>query len=174
MNNPNKSRNTHWKNLFDYEYIGSHNLNEKEEIVCTIKDLKTEKVIGEKGRKEEKPIVYFVEDVPKMILNKTNAKTIAKLYTPYTDRWINKKIQLFSTEVDAFGKIQDAIRVRDFIPRVREEVDVDAALKKLGKAKDLEGLKTIWKSMSAAEREHDDVIGLKDSMKISLEEEVDL
>ena len=168
MNNSNKSRNTHWKNLFHYEYIGSHNLQEGEEIVCTIKEVKMEEITGDKGKKDNKPVIYFVEDRPKMILNKTNAGVIEKIHSPYIEEWPCKKIQLFATQVAAFGEMKNAIRIRGFVPKEEVKVDVDAALTKLGKAKDTDQLKEIWGELSAAEKNHKDIQGLKDELKDSM------
>jgi hypothetical protein len=41
---------------------------------------------------------------------------IADLYGPETDQWTGKKITLYATNVKAFGKKEDAIRIRTAIP----------------------------------------------------------
>jgi hypothetical protein len=61
---------------------------------------------------EEKPIVYFREVEKGMILNKTNANTIAGLYGAETDGWVGKRVALYGTEVNYQGKMTLSIRVR--------------------------------------------------------------
>ncbi len=158
-------KNTHWKNLFDYEFLGSHNLNKGEEIVCTIKTIEKESVKTDRGE-EELPIAYFDGDFPKMVLNKTNCKTISKFYSPQTSDWIGKKIQIYATTTKAFGEMVDCLRVRDFIPR--EAIDNASALKKLKACKTLEKLRDIYKSLPPAEQSDSEVITLKDLLKTKL------
>jgi hypothetical protein len=45
-------------------------------------------------------------------LNRTNIKTIAKLYGDDTDGWIGKRITLYATEVDNRGEMVMGIRIR--------------------------------------------------------------
>jgi hypothetical protein len=54
-----------------------------------------------------------------MILNKTNCKTITKVYkTPYIEDWANRKIQIYVEQVKAFGDIVEALRIKKLIPKV--------------------------------------------------------
>jgi len=58
-----------------------------------------------------------------MILNKTNCKTISKIYKcPYIEQWKNKKIQIFIDKVKAFGEVHDALRIRPFEPKTEKPV----------------------------------------------------
>jgi hypothetical protein len=69
------------------------------------------------NKKEKCPIAYFVEPVKPVVLNVTNCKVIAKIYkTPDVEKWMGKKIQLFATQVKAFGELVDAVRVRSYVP----------------------------------------------------------
>ena len=52
----------------------------------------------------------------KLVLNKTNATTVAKLYGPRPSQWAGKRIVLFPTQCEAFGKTTDCIRVRPTAP----------------------------------------------------------
>jgi hypothetical protein len=67
---------------------------------------------------QEKPVVYFRDVDAGMVLNKTNAGTIAQLHGNETDAWKGKPIALFTTEVDFQGKQVLAIRVRLKQPKV--------------------------------------------------------
>jgi hypothetical protein len=48
---------------------------------------------------EEKPVLWFAEVDQGLILNKTNANTVADLFGDETTQWTGKKIALFSTKV---------------------------------------------------------------------------
>ena len=74
--------------------------------------LKMAQVRMEEVGKEDKPILYFVGKEKGMVLNKTNATTIAALYGPESDDWTGQVIELFPAMVDFQGKQTEAIRVR--------------------------------------------------------------
>lgn len=115
-NNENK---THWKSILNMDYIGSHTLIPGKDMILTIKEIKREMVKGQKGKSEECTVAHFVENVKPMILNRLNQKMITKVYkTPYIEDWKGKKIQLFSEQVEAFGEMVDALRIRPFEPKV--------------------------------------------------------
>jgi len=59
-----------------------------------------------------KPAVSFEGQDKRLMLNKTNASTIAESYGDDTDAWIGKRIQLYATRVEFKGDIVDAIRVQ--------------------------------------------------------------
>jgi hypothetical protein len=87
---------THWKKLTNPEYLGAYSLDDGKDIVLTIKTIAREMVTGEAGKKEECTVARFLEPQKPMILNKTNCKTIEKIYkTPYIEEWQGKKIQIF-------------------------------------------------------------------------------
>jgi hypothetical protein len=108
---------THWKKLKNNNYIGAYILEPNKDIILTIKNIKKEIITGEDGKKEDGTTVYFAENVKPMILNSTNAKIITKLYdSPYIEDWKDKKIQLYSKKIKAFGEFLEALRVRPFQP----------------------------------------------------------
>jgi hypothetical protein len=47
-----------------------------------------------------------------LILNKTNARAIAKAYGPDSQNWIGKAVTLFQAQVDFRGDLVPAIRVK--------------------------------------------------------------
>lgn len=102
---------THWKKLTNPNYLGAYAFQPGEEKIVTIKEVKREIVQNQNG-KEECTIAYFEEDVKPLILNKTNADAIAKVWgSPYIEDWLGKKIILRVKKVSAFGEIVDAVRV---------------------------------------------------------------
>lgn len=121
---------THWKKHFNPNYLGSYSLEPGEEKVLTIVELVTEEVTGPDGKTEELPVLYVKNEKP-MILNKTNAKTIAKVIgSDYVEDWPGKKIQIYSTSVSAFGQTTQALRVRPVAPK-KDKLNKDRFAKML-------------------------------------------
>ena len=101
---------THWKNQFNYDYLGAYSLPDGKDIILTLKETKKEMVTGSNGQKSECFVEYFHENAKPMILNKTNCKTIEKLFnTPNIEEWVNKQIQIGSTRINAFGEMTDCL-----------------------------------------------------------------
>ena len=134
---------THWKNNFDYNYLGSYSLQEGEEKTLTIKEIKKGEVYNTSTKqKEEKMILHFVENEKPMVLNPTNHSRIESLYaTPYIEEWINKKIIIVNEKGKWFGKVQDALRVKMQKPTERSFAKEEKQLKD---CKTLEGLKEVF------------------------------
>lgn len=91
----------HWKNLANYDYLGAYSLEGKaDEVVLTIKEIKRQLVTAEGGKSENCIVASFEEtnvdgvEVKPMVLNKTNCKTIEKIYkTGEIENWIGKKLK---------------------------------------------------------------------------------
>lgn len=160
---------THWKTIANPDYIGAYALQPGEEKILTIKSCSKELVTGDKGAKKECLVVHFVEGENRpMIVNRTNAKTISKLYkSSFIEDWRGKKIQVYATKVDAFGDTVDALRVRDFLPK-NPQLDVTSALAKISGSKTLDELKANYTSLSKDEQGNQKVIDAKDKMKTAL------
>ncbi len=75
----------------------------------TITDVNIEEVGREK---QPRLVLQFKGEEKGMVVNKTNAKTIAKaLGSEETEDWIGKAIKLYSTEVSFGDEMVEAIRV---------------------------------------------------------------
>jgi hypothetical protein len=61
---------------------------------------------------EEKPVLYFHGAQKGLVLNKTNANTIASVYGDDTTAWTGQPITLVESMVDYQGRSVAAIRVR--------------------------------------------------------------
>lgn len=108
---------THWKTQFNYKWLGAYCLPDGKDVVLTIREMKREEVVGDSGNKEQCLIAYFHENSKPMIVNKTNCKTLEKLFkTPIIEEWSNKQIQVGAAQVKAFGSVVDALRIRPFTP----------------------------------------------------------
>lgn len=64
-----------------------------------------------------KPVLYFRNEKRSLVLNKTNAQTIAKLHGNDTDQWAGKRIALYATEVEFKGDTVLGLRVRLRAPK---------------------------------------------------------
>lgn len=161
---------THWKKEYNYDYLGAYSLpTDGTDMVLTIKETRKEKVVGGDGKKQDCFVVYFQEQgVKPMILNRTNAKTIQKVYgTPYIELWVGKQISLYQTTVNAFGTQTDALRIRDYKPIVKE-LDVSEALTKLKACKTLQEVGAAYKALPKEEQYNKEVIELTKQLKATL------
>jgi len=61
--------------------------------------------------KDMRPILYFHGEEKGIVINKTNATNISKLYGYETDDWCGKQVMLGTTWVDFNGQSVEAIRI---------------------------------------------------------------
>lgn len=108
---------THWKTQFNYKWLGAYSLPDGKDIILTIREMKREEVVGENGSKDQCLIAYFHENSKPMVVNKTNCKTLEKLFkTPMIEEWTGKPVQIGVDRVKNRGEMVDALRVRPFTP----------------------------------------------------------
>ena len=86
------------------------------DLALTIEAVRTE-TLGQGKDAEVKPVASFHETDKTFVVNKTNWKTIEKLYGPDSDDWVGKRIALFATEVPFGQEMVMAIRVRLKAPK---------------------------------------------------------
>jgi len=100
-----------------------------------ITEVKTESVMNADGRNEECLVAHLKDQKP-LIVNKTNAKVIAKVAgSNYIEDWKGKQIALYISNVKAFGELVEAIRVRTVPPKAKSKRKLsDDDFKKLVKA----------------------------------------
>jgi hypothetical protein len=102
------------KQAFPSNYLKTADLNGSHAAV-TIERVEIEK-LGSGRDAESKPILYFAGKAKGLVLNKTNANVISKLFGDETDGWIGKKVILYPTETEMGGEIVPCLRVREFKP----------------------------------------------------------
>ena len=107
---------THWKQNFDYRFTGAYELEPGQEVVLTISKLGHEKLKNQHGQEETCFVAYFDGKHKPMVLNKTNCKSIEKLYGAYQEDWVGKQITVYAAKVSAFGEQVDALRIRERKP----------------------------------------------------------
>jgi hypothetical protein len=111
--------------VFQSNWLSSADLPDGDTIL-TIKQVTMEKLKNQQTKQdEEKPVLHFVEDMKPMVINVTNWKQIEKATgCDDTDEWPGKRIILFTMEVEAFGEMKLAIRVRSHAPAAKKPTPV--------------------------------------------------
>jgi len=103
---------THWKKLVNPEYLGVYSLDEGKDMIVTIKAVSRQMVKGADGKDQECTVATLDGQKP-LIVNRTNAKTIAKVAgSPYIEDWQGVSITVYPLKVKAFGDVVEALRVR--------------------------------------------------------------
>ena len=94
---------------------------EKGDETLTIKAVTTEEMYdAQNGGKKQAPCLHFKEKELPMVLNKTNADTVARVTgSEIPNDWIGKQIIIGQSKIRAFGKESLAIRVRDEKPKTK-------------------------------------------------------
>lgn len=110
----------HWKQEFNYEYLGAQDLPGGKNVILTIAGFGRKDVKDQNGKTENCFICMFKEKgVKPMVLNKTNCKTLQRIFaTPYEVEWIGRNIELTTEKVKAFGDVVDALRIVPKIPKL--------------------------------------------------------
>ena len=107
-----------WEKIIDPNFINAELIGDiGAEKVVTIKDIDMAECYDEGSKsKVQKQTVFFQECKP-MVLNKTNAKTLKRLFSPNSDDPKNAfghRVILKVEEVKAFGKKTTGIRIKEF------------------------------------------------------------
>lgn len=104
---------TRYELLFPSDYLRAAEFVVHGPQTMTIQEVLQEELQLVGGRKETKPIVRFEGTKKKLVLNKTNAKAIAKIVgSAETRDWHGRQVELFA-EKTRFGREEvDGIRVR--------------------------------------------------------------
>lgn len=104
--------------MFPSAYIKASDIGDKKPVVV-IESIKMQ-VLGQGEEQETKPVLSFVGKEKQMVLNKTNANTIAGMYGTDTKDWINKKVRIVVAEVAYKGKMGPALRISSVKPEDTE------------------------------------------------------
>ncbi len=110
----------HWKSMTERDYLFAFDLNGKD-VTLTIEKVVAGEIVGQKGKKNKKPMCFFKEGREKkpLALNATNCKAISAMYGNDTDNWIGKRVTLYPTQTEMGGETVDCIRVRPRVPPER-------------------------------------------------------
>lgn len=107
-----------WEKIIDPNFINAELIGEiGSERIVTIKDIDMAECYDEGTKQKVQKQTVFFEECKPMVLNKTNAKTLKKLFSPNSDKpsdAFGHKIILKVEEVKAFGKKTTGIRIKEF------------------------------------------------------------
>lgn len=107
-----------WEKIIDPNFINAELLGDVgAEKVVTIKDIDFMECYDNKAKaKIQKQAVSFEECKP-MILNKTNAKTLKKLFSPNDDdpkKCVGHKVVIYVVSVKVAGQETTGIRIKEY------------------------------------------------------------
>ena len=164
---------THIDKLRNPNYLGGWDLQDENgktnDIIVTIKEVKSEFVFNQKVQMEEPVLTVFFNECKPIILNATNRKTLKKVTdTSYIEEMAGKRIQLTTKRIKAFGDFHDAIRIVNVVPTVIEKVDIAKCKTTLNEAKTLQELVVKWQSFTAKEQNTTEVLAEKERLKLIL------
>lgn len=104
---------THWKQLVNPDYLGAYSLPEGKDITIKIKQVVREIVKGINGKSEECTVAHIEGNKP-LILNRTNCKTIQKIYgSPFIEDWAGKSITIYAAVTKLKGDDVECLRIRE-------------------------------------------------------------
>jgi len=165
------SPNTHWKNTFPKksELLGSHNLNEGEELVATFDKMPHQGTIKDRNGNDKTVTIATFINAPPMCLNITNCRIIEGLYGGMMDKWIGKSIQLYVGQVrnpEGAGTV-GGLKVRERIPATDEDLsEYESALEN---CTTIDELKKAW--MAIPKHLTSKLLTLKNNVKMELGDE---
>jgi hypothetical protein len=97
--------------LFPSNYLRAVDI--QGEQIFTIKNIAVENLKNRETQKDEpKAILYFEEAEKGIVLNKTNKNTLESMYGNVIADLIGKRIILHTPDVEGFGKVAPAIRIK--------------------------------------------------------------
>lgn len=96
--------------VFPSKYLKSEELDG--DLSLTIREVIMETLASREKGEESKPVCYFDEIEKGLILNKTNWSLIAKQHGDESNDWAGKAVTLTVIDVDAFGDVVSAIRIK--------------------------------------------------------------
>lgn len=114
-----------WEKVIDPNFISAELIGTTgAEKVVTITNIDFAECYDEQTKKKvQKQTVFFQECKP-LVLNKTNAKMLKKLFSPNSDNpsdCVGHKVILTVESIKAFGKMTDAIRIKEYSETKCEE-----------------------------------------------------
>lgn len=99
-----------FRKMFKSQWFTASELDGKE-LIVTIDKVTVETVKNQSGD-EQCPTVHFKEHSKPLVLNKTNAKAIAKRHGNDADDWVGKQITLRESVTTFGGEEVPCVRVK--------------------------------------------------------------
>lgn len=93
--------------IYGSSFLKASDIKDRDSVKVTIE--KIEFVDLNDGTK---PLAHFKGKDKGLVLNKTNSQAIAAVFSPETNNWVGKSLELFVMPVNFNGQMVDSIRVR--------------------------------------------------------------
>lgn len=107
-----------WEKIIDPNFINSELIGTAgAEKVVTITNIDFAECYDEQTKQKVKKQTVFFQECKPLVLNKTNAKALKKLFSPNSDNpadCVGHRVILKVESIKAFGKVTDAIRIKEF------------------------------------------------------------
>lgn len=108
-----------WEKVLDPNFINAEIIGDVgAERVVTIKDIDFKEAFDQKTNSKVQKQSLFFEECKPMILNKTNTKTLMKLFGADGSRprdCVGKKVILYVVNVKVGGKVTTGIRIKEYM-----------------------------------------------------------
>tara|TARA_R110000796_G_scaffold36107_5_gene92386 strand:- start:339 stop:854 length:516 start_codon:yes stop_codon:yes gene_type:complete len=159
-----KLRNPNYLGGWDFQDESGKTINK----IVTIKEVKTELVFNQKSQSEETKITLHFKECKPIILNTTNRKVLKKVTgTDFIEEMTNKKVELTTKRLKAFGEWHDAIRIVSKAPTGEKvvEVSIDKCIAKLATSTNQDELVNNWVSLTPSEKKAPEVLAEKERLK---------
>ena len=100
--------------VFPSRWLKAEDIAAQGDVTLTIAEVSMQTLKNPQTKKdEEKPGIFWEEDLKPLLVNKTNWTLISDIVgSDESNDWIGHRITLFVMEVESFGDIVQAIRVR--------------------------------------------------------------
>lgn len=99
------------KQAFPSNYLKAADIPEDTPVTVRMDRVEMDDV-GAKGKKEMKPVLFFIGKEKGLVLNKTNTNTISAAYGDDSENWHGKPIQIYRTETEYAGERVECLRLR--------------------------------------------------------------
>lgn len=107
-----------WEKVIDPNFINADLIGEVgAEKIVTIKNIDFAECFDQKTNSKVQKQSLFFEECKPMVLNKTNAKMLKKLFSPNSDDpslCVGHKVILYVVSVKVGGKMTTGIRIKEF------------------------------------------------------------
>ncbi len=115
-----KDNKTHWKKVFNKDYLGAWDLDNGGDLKLVIAHIEVKEVTGPQGATEKRNVAIFKDGTKPMILNVTNCKLITKFAgSKFIEDWKEIPIQVYvKDDIKAFGEITEGLRIRPKQPTI--------------------------------------------------------
>lgn len=120
-----------WEKVLDPNFINAEIIGPVgSERVVTIKDIIDAEAFNQKIQKNELKRTLVLEECKPMVLNKTNIKTLIKLFGDESpEKCIGKKIILYVVNVKVGGHPTTGIRIKEYVEEVIKCADCGNPIK---------------------------------------------